>query len=73
MIQMIICITVMCSDPAALYLNQYDAFSSISDIILSMWYGMVKLYLNKLASINVSCFSWGASYNNYLQIKKYTH
>jgi hypothetical protein len=37
------------------------------------WYGMVKLYLNTLASINVSCFSWGASHNNYLQIKKYTH
>jgi hypothetical protein len=36
-------------------------------------YGMIKLYLNTLASINVSCFSWGASHNNYLQIKKYTH
>ena len=38
-----------------------------------IWYGMVKLYLDTLASINVSCFSWGASHNNYLQIKEYTH
>jgi hypothetical protein len=40
-----------------------------------VWYGMVKLYLNTLyiASINVSCFSWGASHNNYLQIKEYIH
>jgi hypothetical protein len=31
------------------------------------------LFKLTLASINVSCFSWRASHNNYLQIKKYTH